>query len=162
MDLREKKLVIISHCILNQNSVVYPLARAKGAYNTIINELLKRNYAIYQLACPESEFLGLDRKPMTYEDYASLPGYRKACEDLALSELKNIRKYKDAGYKLLGLIGIDKSPNCSIRENRGVFMEELFKLLDKESIDLKSYDISTSYVETRENNLEDFLDFLDS
>lgn len=48
---RNKKLLIVSHCIINQNSVVEPLARAKGAFPVII-KLLEEEIGIIQLPCP--------------------------------------------------------------------------------------------------------------
>lgn len=60
---REKKLVLVSHCVINQNSVVLPLAKAGGPFN-FVDTLLKNNIGIYQLPCPEFKFAGLNRKSM--------------------------------------------------------------------------------------------------
>lgn len=58
---RSKKIAIISHCIINQNSVV------KGEYKDIniffpfIKKLFEENIGILQLPCPETECYGLRR-----------------------------------------------------------------------------------------------------
>ena len=54
MDVRSKKVVLVSHCILNQNSVVNDLARAKGAYREIVETIMDNDIGIHQLPCPET------------------------------------------------------------------------------------------------------------
>ena len=43
--LRDKKLILVSLCILNQNSVVLPLARSKGGF-LIAKSLLDQGIGI--------------------------------------------------------------------------------------------------------------------
>lgn len=160
MDSRAKQIVILCHCILNQNTVVEPLARAKGAYNQIVREILDQDIGIHQLPCPECNFLGLDRKPMNYNEYDSLPGYRLECEKLANELISTIREYIDNGYNIIGIIGINESPTCSITGKRGLFMEEIFKLLELHDINLNYMEISTNYIEGKNNNLFKLKEFL--
>lgn len=53
--LRDKKLILISHCILNQNSVVLPLARSKGGFQ-IAKFLIDQGVGIIQLPAPSLSF----------------------------------------------------------------------------------------------------------
>ncbi|MDY6065620.1 MAG: hypothetical protein SPI59_04760 [Finegoldia sp.] len=161
MDIRGKKVVFLSHCILNQNSVVQLLARAKGAYRAIIEEIIKRDIGIYQMPCPECEFLGLKRKSMTYADYADLEGYRNFCKDLSEKVVQAIKAYLDDGYKVIGIIGINDSPTCSITGRRGVYMEELFKSLEENGLSLNTFEVDTGYVEGEDNELGELVKFLD-
>ncbi|WP_392486265.1 CD3072 family TudS-related putative desulfidase [Haloimpatiens sp. FM7315] len=149
---REKNLVLVSHCILNQNSVVDPLARARGAF-PIVNKLVKKGYGIIQLPCPEFKFLGPNRKPMSKEEY-DCKEYRELCKSLFKPILEDIKKYIASGYKLKTIIGINQSPTCSITGKQGVFMEEIFHILKRENISIETIEIPTDYVEGGKTDIE--------
>jgi predicted secreted protein len=142
---RDKKLILLSHCILNQNSVVLPLARSKGGFS-IAKSLLDDGISIIQLPCPEFKFLGPLRAPMTKEEYDT-PYYRTLCRNLFMPILEDIKKYLAEGYSLLGILGINESPTCSITGKRGIFMEEIFTVLNGEEIDINYFDIPSNYDE---------------
>jgi len=148
---RKKRIVFISHCILNQNAVVKPLARANGAYTDIIKELMKEGIGIHQLPCPEFRYLGLQRKPMSKNEYDTAE-YRKLCTSISEDTLKILKEYLDNDYDIVGIIGINQSPTCSIRETMGILMEELLSLADKQGISLKTLDIPTDYVDGKDNS----------
>lgn len=159
---RSKKILIVSHCILNQNSVVSPLARAQGAYAQIVSTIMKKGIGIYQLPCPEQICHGIDRLPMTKQQFDT-EDYRLYCHKAALSVQQGVRDYIKNGYEIVGLIGIQESPTCSIFGERGIFMEELLSLFKENSIPTHCFDISTNYVECQDNtqlieNLNQFLD----
>ena len=158
--LRDKKLILLSHCILNQNSVVLPLARSKGGF-LIAKSILDEGIGIIQLPCPEFKFLGPERKPMNKEEYDS-PEYRSLCRDLFVPILQDIKKYLAQDYSLLGILGINESPTCSITGKRGIFMEEIFAMLNAEAININSFEIPSDYSEdvdfnTLYNNLKSSL-----
>ena len=144
---RNKKLIIVSHCILNQNSVVEPLARAKGPF-PIAKIFLDMSVGVLQLPCPEFKFLGPKRSPMSKEEYDTKK-YRELCKNLFVPILEDIKKYISAGYDIKGIIGINESPTCSITGNRGIFMEEIFKLLEKEEIFIDYLEVPTDYSEEK-------------
>ncbi|MBU3144348.1 CD3072 family TudS-related putative desulfidase [Clostridium sp. CF012] len=143
--LRDKKLILLSHCILNQNSVVLPLARSKGGF-LIAKSLLDQGIGIIQLPCPEFKFLGPQRKPMNKEEYDS-PEYRTLCRELFTLILEDIKKYLTQGYSLVGILGINKSPTCSITGKRGIFMEEIFSILKEQAININYFDIPEDYTD---------------
>lgn len=143
--LRDKKLILLSHCILNQNSVVLPLARSKGGF-LIAKALLDQGIGIIQLPCPEFKFLGPQRKPMSKEEYDS-PEYRSLCRDLFTPVLDDIKKYLAQDYSLVGILGISESPTCSITGKRGIFMEELFAMLKEQAISINFFEIPSDYTE---------------
>ena len=143
--LRNKKLILLSHCILNQNSVVLPLARSKGGF-PIAKFLLDSGIGIIQLPCPEFKFLGPQRKPMNKEEYDSSE-YRSLCRNLFTPILEDIKKYLAKDYSLVGILGINKSPTCSITGRRGTFMEEIFAMLNDEAIDINYFDIPADYTQ---------------
>lgn len=142
---REKNIVVVSHCILNQNSVVIPLARAKGSYNAICKTILDKNIGIIQMPCPELAHLGLSRPPKTKDEYDT-KAYRQLCKELIQPILTQLLNYKDADYNLVGIIGIDESPTCSFN-NKGILMEILLELLDQHQIIPRLIAVPTTYYE---------------
>ncbi len=141
---RSKRVVLVSHCILNQNTVVYPLARAKGPYKDIIIELMNNDIGIHQLPCPEYRYLGLKREPMSKEQYDNKE-FRAINKSIAIDTVNVIKEYINNGYEVLGIIGINESPTCSIKGEKGILMEELLRTLVKENIELKLIDVPTDY-----------------
>lgn len=147
----EKKLIVISHCILNQNSVVHGWERAKGAYPFVLN-LLKQGYSFIQLPCPEFLILGGERGPMSYDDYNGLPRFREKCKEMLQPIIQQIVMYLEEGYEYIGVIGINESPNCSISEKRGVLMEEYFSYCKENDISEHFVEVPTWYSSENEGN----------
>lgn len=143
---RKKQLVIVSHCVLNQNSVINDWERAQGGFNNIIKQLLQKNVGIIQLPCPELLHLGSNRPLMEKEDYDT-PEFRKLCAGLADEQIKTLTEYKNNDYKILGLIGISQSPTCDTLGKQGVFMEIFLKKCSENNMEIKSIDIPEDYVE---------------
>ncbi len=146
---RSKKVIFVSHCILNQNTVVPPLARAKGPYRDIIDAILDYGIGIHQLPCPEYRHLGLKRKPMTKEEYDT-EEFRKLCKDIAKDTVSIMKEYLDNEYDIVGLMGINNSPTCSIMGTKGILMEELLALLEEENIELNLQDVPIDYYDGEE------------
>lgn len=141
---RHKKTAILCHCILNQNTVVYPLARAKGAFTDVVSEYIAKDYGIYQLPCPELKHLGLTREPMNKEEYDT-PEYRSLCETLAVEVVGDFKKMIEYGVELEFLHGINESPTCSITGKMGIFMEFLIPMIKAEGIDIDFREIPVTY-----------------
>lgn len=156
--LRNKNIIILSHCILNQNSVVKPLARAKGAYNDVVKLILDYDIGILQLPCPEFLFEGATRPPMTKKQYNTTE-YRTFCNSLLQPILVQIKEYQSNSYSVIGLIGIEESPTCGIGNNQGILMEEFLFLLKGEKIELPRLQIPTDYLEGKNN--QGFLSLLE-
>ncbi|HBV69071.1 MAG TPA: hypothetical protein DEF04_13530 [Clostridiales bacterium] len=144
---RSKKVIFVSHCILNQNTVVYPLARAEGAYRDIVTELMNNGIGIHQLPCPEYRYLGLKREPMTKEQYET-KDFRRLNKGIAADAVGIIKEYISSGYNVLGIIGINESPTCSINGEKGIFMEELLCCLSEEDIKLRLIDVPSDYYDS--------------
>lgn len=141
---RSKRIVFVSHCVLNQNAVVYPFARAKGAYKDIVKELIDSDVGIHQLPCPECSHLGLKRKPMTKDEYDS-EDYRKLNRKLASDAVKEMKEYLSNGCEIAGIIGINESPTCGIEGEPGIFMEEFYLLLNHAGIVVNMIDVPADY-----------------
>ncbi len=136
VDRRGRRLILLAHCILNQNAVVQPLARARAALEGVLQACLEGGVGIVQLPCPEMAARGPERAPDDRRGYDT-PAYRALCRELVAPLVAQVRAYERAGYTIVGLIGIGNSPSCGLdttneggaRPGRGVFMEELLDQL---------------------------------
>jgi predicted secreted protein len=133
--LRKKRILIVSHCILNQNTVIENEARAEGAVLSAVEWALKEGFGFLQLPCPEFTFLGLNRPSMNYDEY-NTPEYRKHCREILQTVLFQAVEYLKNGYELTGLLGIQNSPSCD--PIRGIFMEELTEMFAEKGITLET------------------------
>lgn len=149
--IRDRKVIAIAHCILNQNVVVHPLARAKGAFNDVVKIILDYDFGILQLPCPETTFAGMNRPPMSYDEYDT-PLYQHCCQSLAKDVFFQCSLQQEDHVQIAGIIGIQDSPSCS-NQPTGHFMEALAPLR------VPRFDITTDYVET--NNMEQKKQMLD-
>jgi predicted secreted protein len=122
--LRKSKVILVSHCVLNQNSVVHPLARSSGPFKTIVEMLMEHDFGIVQLSCPEILMYGMNRLPMTKSEYDT-PDYKALCKELAERDFELIKRFWDGEIAVAGIIGIDQSPSCSQVNDEGHFMAAL-------------------------------------
>lgn len=152
-----KKIVAVSHCILNQNTVVQGLERAYGSF-PLANYLLEKGVSFLQLPCPEFLMLSSNRPPMTYEAYDALPNYRQQCREMVTPIIQQLIMYQENNYDYLGIIGISDSPNCSISQQTGILMEEFFSLCDYFSLSKQAIEVPTWYSEEQEGNFNEALD----
>lgn len=132
---RSKKILLVSHCILNQNTVIEGEARSLGAIPSALEWINEEGMGVLQLPCPEFTFLGLERPPMTYEEYDN-EAYRLHCEKILKPVIEQLIEYKKCGYEITGILGIQSSPSCDMK--RGVFMEELKKLFNEQQIPIET------------------------
>ncbi|MFA6074284.1 MAG: CD3072 family TudS-related putative desulfidase [Negativicutes bacterium] len=141
---RNRIIAVVSHCILNQNSVVYDLARSGGALKELVKYLIDNDYAIYQLPCPELIYAGIARSQKSYEQY-STPEFIAVCREAASTIAKDLRDFISDGCIVETIIGINNSPSCSVNCKQGHFIEalknELPELATAEWTDVpKNYD----------------------
>ncbi len=136
MTQRGKCLILLSHCILNQNAVVQPLARERGALAGIVRIILDAGLGIIQLPCPELADRGPERAQAERPSYDTAE-HRALCRALIEPIRSQVAAYRRAGYEIVGLLGIGNSPSCGLDTTyeggpvpgRGVFMEELLRAL---------------------------------
>jgi len=137
MARRSKRLVLLSHCILNQNAIVEPLARAPGALGGIVRTWLEAGVGLLQLPCPELLDRGPTRAQAERASYDTA-AHRALCRRILEPVRAQVQAYRQAGYEIVGLIGIGNSPSCGVQTTheggavvpgRGVFMEELLAML---------------------------------
>lgn len=164
-DPRSKKIVLISHCILNQNAASDGTADYPGAFEAIINKLLEAKVGIIQLPCPELMCLGLDRgdvkggereavvenSRIREELLLDIP--KKKMEALVASTIYQIEEYLKYGFEIKYIIGLNRSPSCGVEttskdnvevSGKGVFMQMLNEELDRKGIEIEMVGIKTS------------------
>lgn len=154
-DVRSKKVVLIAHCFLNQNSISDGTAVYPAAFKSVIKILLDADIGIFQMPCPELCCLGLDRgningidSPVTVENTRIRMEMQKGIAHANLTRLvdyvmQQIMEYHKNGFELVGIIGANRSPNCGIDttsdndievEGKGLFMEKLAERLLNEHL----------------------------
>lgn len=158
---RKKKVIITSHCIINQNSVVRPLARARGGFKNIILTLIENDIGIVQMPCPEFIHLGLNRTPMSKEEY-NTKEYIELCDKIASDTVIKIKEYLNNDYEVVGLLGINQSPTCSINGVKGHLMESLLEKLRVDNIMLPLIDLPTTHQEGSKQFIKELEAFIAS
>jgi predicted secreted protein len=112
---RGKKIIFVSHCLLNANVKVMGLAAHPGALKELVCFLMDHDTAMVQLPCPETEILGLCRWGHV-KDQLAYPFFEDRCRRLLAPFIGQIRMYRENGYRLKGVIGIDGSPSCGVNK----------------------------------------------
>ena len=156
-DARSKKLVLVAHCVLNQNSISDGTADYPGSIKEVVNLLLQSEVGILQLPCPELHCLGLDRgdvhgaeRPVVAENTRirgsmERPEAIRELQILVGPLVRQIEEYLRHGFTILGIVGINRSPSCGVDTTskanqevagRGVFMEELRNELEHRGINV--------------------------
>jgi predicted secreted protein len=164
-DARSKKLVLVAHCILNQNSISDNTADFAGTFKEIVDLLLERNVGIIQLPCPELTCLGLDRgdvhgaeRPLLVENTRirnalnqSYPA--KKLKIIVGQVIYQIEEYLKNGFSILGIIGINRSPSFGVETTSmnneevggmGLFMKAIHEELTKRGIHIHMIGVRTS------------------
>lgn len=111
--LRSKKIVLLSHCLMNVNSKVEGLAVYEAALKELLLVLIDKGYGIYQLPCPEVRLYGIKRWGQSVEQYSNM-FYEKYCRNLAQDICMEVMEYQRCGYTVNTMIGLDGSPTCGI------------------------------------------------
>ena len=149
---RNKKIVLLAHCLLNVNSKVKGLAEYGGVLEKVVLPYIKEGYGIIQMPCPENSFIGPKRFGMSREQYDTV-FYREHCRKILAPYFLELLEYQRDGYDIEAFVGIDGSPSCGVKytcsgyeggeidqigsvtcrdiEGEGIFTDELKKGLEK-------------------------------
>ena len=164
-DARGKKVLIVAHCILNQNAKMDRCAYYPGPVNEVVRTLLEEGVGIIQMPCPELQYLGLDREvdpsfePSIGEEDTRIalrmkePCCRAMLQQIAWDIVNQIREYKKNGFEVLGLLGSNGSPTCGVEvtwydgqehEQPGILFHYLERTLEEKGVSLPLYGIRAS------------------
>ncbi len=164
-DARSKKVVVLAHCLLNQNSISDGTADLPSQFEEIIQFLMSRRVGLIQLPCPEFLCLGLNRgdergaeRPLLEENtrIRELMGEARhvhVLRERANDLVQQIREYQSHGFEVLGVIGVDRSPSCGVattsiggseQPGKGAFFEILAAALEESGITIPMIGTKTS------------------
>ena len=170
-DARSRNLVLVAHCVLNQNSISDGTADYPGSIKEVVSLLLEARCGIVQMPCPELHCLGLDRgdvhgaeRPVLEENtrirdsMMRRPAVR-TLQVLVRSLAYQVDQYLRHGFTLLGVVGINRSPSCGVRttsmsnrevQGQGIFIEALRK-------ELEARNVQTAWIGIKAPEIEDAL-----
>lgn len=170
---RNKKIVLLTHCILNVNSKVYGIATEPAGFIKIITGIMNNGFGIIQLPCVEQICFGINRWGQVKEQL-DFPAFRAKCRGLLQPIIEQVQDFYKNGYEIAAVIGLDGSPACGVNytctgnwggeigdsydlpvkiaslttlQESGVMMEILHEMLDK-------IDINVKYLAVDESNPE--------
>lgn len=110
---RGKRICVVANCLLNVNAKVPFYGFYPGANRAVLDPLLDDGVGLLQLPCPETSYLGLRRWGVTREQLDT-QSYREHCERILRAPLLEMLAYRDAGYELLRVLGVNGSPSCGV------------------------------------------------
>jgi predicted secreted protein len=131
-DERSRKIIFLSHCILNENTRYPGGAFTQGMVSAVVREIDSKGCGIVQLPCPEQKAWGGVLKKYMLLSYGLnnsgswlnlfrgilLPLFishtKWAYKKIARDTVKMIEDYKYSGFEVIGIVGVDGSPTCGI------------------------------------------------
>ena len=148
-DKRKRQVIFISHCWLNINARFPEGCAFEGADVPVVKTLLDSGLGIIQMPCAEYECLGLEK----WKYGEVITDELRACfRKTAAVVVKQIKDYLTLGFEVVGILGMNPSPSCGVgvakgkgtmlgtnrdiseKQESGIFIEEIQKLLDEEGI----------------------------
>lgn len=148
-DARSKRVMFVSHCLLNENTRYLGGAMKPAGVNEIIDELQRKDIGIVQMPCPEQRAWGgvLKRKMLRGYDlnHSLLKWFRKPYmsyfvwmtkrlySGLTHDIANQIEDYTKSGFEVVGIIGVKGSPSCGV--SRSLDLEKSSDFLANLEID---------------------------
>ncbi|MBI4015136.1 MAG: DUF523 domain-containing protein [Candidatus Aenigmarchaeota archaeon] len=163
---RGKKIVFVSHCILNQNAAAMGKAKQPGVFKDILDILGEAGIGLIQMGCPEMEFgSGLNRKPRSKSSYDT-KSYRTLCKKMAQDVIKQIELYLSKNYKVVGILGVEFSPTCAVYQieegnrnvpGKGILIEEIEEEMRKKRFQIPILGINPNNTNSSIEKLQSLL-----
>lgn len=129
-DERSRRVVLVSHCLLNENTRYAGGATRPGAVAEVVEELIAAGYGIHQLPCPERLAWGgvLKRHSLRLYGSKGRPLYavrgvlvrgfiwwtKLVYRRLARQVARDVADYRRSGVEVAGIVGIGASPSCGV------------------------------------------------
>lgn len=166
--IRSTRHVFTSFCLLNQGVRATGIAKHYAATITPIVELLmKEKVNIVQMMCPELIFDGFHRKPCGRSNYDT-PLNHKICREVAQKTVWLMEMFCKNGHSVEAVIGIEFSPSCAVsrlkssrtgehQERRGIYIEELQKLMTEKDIEVPFIGVQTYRINDTLKELSEIL-----
>ena len=169
-DARSGRVVVVIHCVLNQNARDPGAALHHGFSERILGLLLQHDAGLFQMPCPETACLGLQRsrpRGAGIRQMLESPWGRRCCRSLAGAVADQLEEHARSGHDVLAVVGGDReSPGCAVHvagedsahrgrlaEASGVFMKALEVELDLRGLRLPFLPMRESIADAYEEDL---------
>ncbi len=132
-DERSKRVIFVSHCLLNENTRYLGGAFRRGCVDELVDGFQRNGLGIYQMRCPEQRAWGGALKRYLLPMYGSrgTPLYRMRSillplflwytrwryQRLAKEVVMDIKDYIRSGFDVVGIVGVGGSPSCGVWSN---------------------------------------------
>lgn len=129
-DPRGRRVVLLSHCLLNQNVRYLGGASRSAGYREVVDDYLARGVGIHQMPCPEQRAWGgvLKRTMLlAYGAGGTLRGplvrwllgpflryTRLRYAHLARAVARDVTDYRRSGIEVVEVVGVAGSPSCGV------------------------------------------------
>ena len=132
-DRRSKRVVFLSHCLLNENTRYLGGASRRGCVEELVQRYIAQGVGIVQMPCPEQHAWGGVLKPHLLHVYGAARAHpvawrvaerlvplglaytRLVYRRLATKVAAEIADYVASGFTVVGIVGVDASPSCGVR-----------------------------------------------
>ena len=163
---RNKKIIFVSHCILNQSVRAIGREKYTGSVKDLLELFAEAGIGIVQLDCPQVEFNnGLGRRVIT-KNHTN--GYRESCQKMSSKLIKKIEIYLRKDYNVVGVLGVEFSSTCGVHQvlngrrrvpGKGIFIEELEKEMQKKNFQVPVIGINLNNIYSSIEKIQSLLKF---
>lgn len=114
-----KKLIIVSHCLLNTYSKVFYFGNKEGSKedinrNKFLKECFDKDIQLFQLPCPEFIMYGSKRWGHSREQFEH-PFFIDHSKNILKTVILQLKEYlRDDNVEILGIVGVNGSPSCGV------------------------------------------------
>jgi predicted secreted protein len=129
-DERGKKIIFLSHCLLNENTRYAGGACRRAGVDEITGALQKKGIGIVQMQCPEQKTWGGVLKREMLMGYCIKGTFlkpflkiymifflwktKRSFKIIAKEVVSEIKDYMESGFEVSGIVGIKGSPSCGV------------------------------------------------
>jgi len=163
---RSKKIVFVSHCLLNQNTRAKGMSESQGGIKELMNMLSEAGVGIVQIPCPQFETNG--GPDWKVNKTCDTKAYRSYCKKLSSDILVQVKKYLSKDYKVLGILGVEFSGTCAVFQTtesgkrtpgKGVLMEEIEEAMRKKNFQVPLLGVNLSNIYSSVEKVQNLLKF---
>jgi predicted secreted protein len=129
-DERGGRVVLLSHCLLNENVRYLGGAGRAGGVREVVDDYLAQGIGIHQMPCPEQRAWGGVLKPRMLAAYGAGGTWRSPAvrlllrpflrytrmlyDRLARQVVRDVIDYRRSGIEVVGVVGVGGSPSCGV------------------------------------------------
>jgi predicted secreted protein len=130
MEVESERVVLVSHCILNQSTRARwgggGARRDTGILRDLVDLLMAEGIGVVQIDCPEFSLFGNPRRPRTKEGYDT-PEFREICSQIAGRTCDRIAAFQrtgPTGIEVVAVLGMEGSPSCGVGRTPRIIDDE--------------------------------------